>query len=214
MAQLSRYEALILTIPEITQDETAQLEKALDQTIIKSKAVTVSFERWGKYKLAYPVKKNEYGVYFLTRFETEHAPDETISEIKALFRVKLHTLVMRHMISVLDIEGSLAYDRPLSLEEAPESNVSGFLSDGMRNRGRRPRFSRDDRDDRPRRDEERSRDSEGQEEEKKAEKPASKPVEAAPKQPAKEAVVPTKAAQAEQAEPKKIDDTTDTSAGK
>ncbi len=46
--------------------------------------------------------------------------------------LRLHDIVMRSMISVLDPKGSLAYERPQSLEEAPAREASPF---GRRDRG-------------------------------------------------------------------------------
>ncbi|MCA9770511.1 30S ribosomal protein S6 [Candidatus Dependentiae bacterium] len=133
-----RYEILMLAIPEITQDESKKLESHLDKIVQDAKANIISFERWGKYRLAYPVKNNDYGVYYLARFETEQI-GLLLDEIKTLFRVKLYDIVIRSMITRLDASGSLNYQRPPSLEEAPSRDVSSFLTDslsGSRRRGR------------------------------------------------------------------------------
>lgn len=128
---MARYEALLLTVPEITADEIKNIENHFDRVMAENKGKTVSFERWGKYRLSYPVKKNDYGVYFLVRFETEQI-NPLVNEVKNLLDVKLHDIVMRSMITVLDPEGSLAYERPQSLEEAPARESSPF---GRRDRG-------------------------------------------------------------------------------
>ena len=89
----------------------------------------LSFDRWGKYRLAYPVNKNEYGVYFLTRFEAP-AGTNLVESIKTLFRVKLHESVMRNVICSLDPKQPLTYQRPKSLEEVPASHdVGAFLKE-------------------------------------------------------------------------------------
>ena len=49
---IRQYEALLLTVPEITGDEVKHLETQLDKTIKAATGSTISFERWGKYKLA------------------------------------------------------------------------------------------------------------------------------------------------------------------
>lgn len=114
-----RYEALMLTVPEITQDESRRLESEFDRVIKSTKATALSFEKWGKYRLPYPVKKNDYGIYFLARFELNSAAQPVLEELKTLFAVKLNDVVMRHMISVVDPKQGLEYERPLSVEEAP-----------------------------------------------------------------------------------------------
>ena len=77
-----RYEALMLAVPEITQDEVKNLESQFEGAVSGSKGAMLSFERWGKYRLAYPVKKNEYGVFFLARCETAEKPEALLKAIQ------------------------------------------------------------------------------------------------------------------------------------
>ncbi len=141
MAVLRQYEALLLTVPEITGDEVKHLETNLDKAIKTGTGSTISFERWGKYKLAYDINKNEYGIFFLMRFE---APEKStlINDMKTLLKVKLNNVVMRDMISVLNPKHPLTYQRPRSLEEAPAREADGFARDKASSY-----FSADDRDD-------------------------------------------------------------------
>lgn len=135
MPSTNRYEALLLTVPEITADEIKTIEQQFSRTVSDKKGSVVTFERWGKYRLSFPVNKNEYGVYFLARFEGEDI-EPALAEVKTLLDVKLHELVMRSMISKLDAKGSLEYQRPQSLEEAPAREVGSFMkdkADGMMN---------------------------------------------------------------------------------
>lgn len=115
-----RYEILLLAIPEITNDETSQLEAHLRDVIRDKKGTCLSFERWGKYRLSYPVNKNEYGVYFLVRLEAEatHLID-LLKQTRSLIQLKYNDIVMRYLINKLDKHDSLAYQRPESLEETP-----------------------------------------------------------------------------------------------
>ncbi len=122
-----RYEILMLAVPEITQDESKGLEDRLEKIIEKHKGAIVSFERWGKFRLAYPVNKNDYGIYFLIRFEMEQSAGPLLEELKALFAVKLNDLVMRYLVSRLDPSAPLIYQRPQSLEDTPARDVDTFL---------------------------------------------------------------------------------------
>lgn len=124
---MARYEILMLTIPEVTEDEIKGIESQVQGILRVAKGTLVSFERWGKYRLAYPVKKNEYGVYFLLRFELPGESEETLNEIKALINVKFYDIIMRSMVTVLDSKQSLVYQRPTSLEEAPRRESGSFL---------------------------------------------------------------------------------------
>lgn len=122
----NRYEALMLTVPEITADEAKTIEQQFDRLIADKKGSMVSFEKWGKYRLAYPVKKNEYGVYFLARFE---AQPTLVNEVKNLLEVKLHEIIMRSIMTKLEANQSLVYHRPQSLEETPTREVGSFLKE-------------------------------------------------------------------------------------
>lgn len=129
-----RYELLLLTVPEITEDEAKHLESQLDRMIKAAKGSLISYERWGKYRLAYAIKKNEYGVYYLVRFEVD-ADSTLVEDMRTLFAVKFNDLVMRHMMHALDPKGSLAYQRPPSLEETPRREGPMFKEDRHGGRG-------------------------------------------------------------------------------
>lgn len=121
-----RYELLMLAIPEITQDETKGLESRVEKTIKTAQGSILSFDRWGKYRLAFPVKKHDYGIYFLVRFEMENT-EPLLADIKSLFAIGLNDLVMRYLVTRLDTSKSLAYDRPTSVEDAPSEDIDTFL---------------------------------------------------------------------------------------
>lgn len=122
-----RYEALVLTVPEITEDESKALESNVDRVVKAAKGSVISFERWGKYKLCYPVRRNEYGIYYLVRFETEDTA--VLEEIRSLFAVKFNDFVMRHTVAALDPKQPLTYQKPPSLEDAPARDVNTFLKE-------------------------------------------------------------------------------------
>ena len=123
---VSRYEVLILTVPEITADESKTIESQFDRVIKEAKGTVISFEKWGKYKLAYPIRRNDYGIYFLARFEIETS---LVEEVKSLLALKFYELIMRHMILQLDPKQSLEYQKPPSLEDAPSRDVNTFLKE-------------------------------------------------------------------------------------
>lgn len=117
---MMRYETLVLAAPEVTADEITSLQAGLEKLVKDAKGSLISFERWGKYRLAYPVRNVDYGVYFLARFEVD-APvaGAVVEQIKTLLAVKCNDFVMRFMTSRLATNASLSYQRPESLEEMP-----------------------------------------------------------------------------------------------
>lgn len=138
---MRRYETLILTVPEVTEDEAKTLERNLDKLIKDAKGSVILFDKWGKYKLAYPVRKNEYGVYFLMRFELPEEANNALEEIKTLFDVKMRDLVMRFMTSALEADAGTSYQRPPSLEDTPTRDVGTFIKENKME-GLLPRKSR------------------------------------------------------------------------
>ena len=122
-----RYEILFLAAPEITKDESEGIKSHFSKTIRAHKGDMISFERWGKYRLAYPVNKNEYGVYFLTRFEVNgENKSKLLASLKEAFVFKFNTVVMKSNLERLDATASLEYRRPESLEDSPQ-DVDTFL---------------------------------------------------------------------------------------
>lgn len=127
---MMRYETLFLAVPELTNDEFGALESSINKTIQASKGTMISCERWGKYKLAYPVKRNDYGIYGLVRFELEgEDKQQALDSLKTLLTIKHGDSIMRCMTVNLDPSKSLVYNRPESLEEAPARNVDSFFKE-------------------------------------------------------------------------------------
>jgi small subunit ribosomal protein S6 len=125
-----RYELLMLTLPELTTDESVMLESQIEQILKENRAELISYERWGKFKLAYPIRNYDYGVYFLVRFSCASVSKASLlSAIKVFCMVKHTDLIMRHMVHILPSTGSLEYYRPESLEEAPSRSVDAFLKE-------------------------------------------------------------------------------------
>lgn len=124
-----KYETCFLTIPELTADESDHLESQLDTLVNEFKGNVLSYERWGKYQLPYTVRKNDYGVRFLVRFEVDKDNKiKLLDQLKNLLSVKLAELVMRYTIVRLAPNQSLEYVRPESLDEIP-GTVEPYFKD-------------------------------------------------------------------------------------
>lgn len=123
---MTKYEYLMLANPGITGDETSGLEKNFERLVKQFKGTLVSFDRWGKCRLAYPVKHQDYGVYYMARFEMDE-PQEFLKEIKLLLDVKYNDLVMRTATVRIAPKKSYTDFRPESVEDIPTRNVDQFL---------------------------------------------------------------------------------------
>lgn len=127
---MSRYETLILTSPEITEDEIGQIEKHFYNHLVDAKGQVTTFDRWGKFRLAYPIKKNDYGVYILIRYESSEDYTTTfIKELDTFFKIKCNDFVLRYMTTKLKKNAPNTYLKPESIDSARSSSVESFLKD-------------------------------------------------------------------------------------
>jgi ribosomal protein S6 len=125
---MTKYEFLMLTTPGITGDEMGGLEKKFEDLLKQFKGTLVSFDRWGKCRLAYAVKHHDYGIYYMARFEMSE-PQMFFKEIKLLLDVKYHELVMRTSTVKIDPKKTFTDFRPDAVEDLPTRNVDQFLRD-------------------------------------------------------------------------------------
>lgn len=124
------YETLMLARTEITDDEVRALEGQLDKISASCKGKLTVFDKWGKYKLAYPVKKNVYGIYMLARYQVpSNMVESFFKEIDTLFRLKYNELVMRHVNVRLADDVSSIYKYPEAVAAHGRSNLNSFLKE-------------------------------------------------------------------------------------
>lgn len=126
-----RYETLMLAKTELTNEEFSMLEKTIEKLVTTAKGKLAGFDKWGKFRLAYPVKKSDYGIYLLARYEVpSHEIDAFSKELLSFFRIKVNELVMRHVSVRLEGDSSAAYKRPDSVDHANgSSNLDSFLKE-------------------------------------------------------------------------------------
>ncbi|HBS47845.1 TPA: hypothetical protein DEO28_00760 [Candidatus Dependentiae bacterium] len=108
-----RYEVLILANPNIGSDDELKLQEYFKSLVSGAKGEFISFDKWGKYYLSFPVKKQEYGVYFLIRFTLPHdVVVGTLKDIESFFKIKFNDVVMRYVTRRLKEGVSLEYQKP------------------------------------------------------------------------------------------------------
>jgi len=96
-AQLLDYELVLVISPEVAEEE---FEATIDNIsrLITGKGGTVSdIERWGKRRLAYPIRHFVEGSYVLARFKLQPAFGK---ELEANLRISEE--VLRHLLIRLD----------------------------------------------------------------------------------------------------------------
>lgn len=65
------YELALVVNPDIAEDSLDSVVERVSQLITKKGGSIVEVNRWGKRKLAYPIKRFIEGSYVLTRFKLE-----------------------------------------------------------------------------------------------------------------------------------------------
>lgn len=92
------YEIAVLYHPDLEIDlgkATSRVEKILAD----NKAKITKTDNWGKRKLAYPIKKQEFAVYV---FYTVEMPGENVIKVEQTFNITDE--IVRFMITKLDLK--------------------------------------------------------------------------------------------------------------
>lgn len=95
--QLRDYELVLVVSPEVAEEE---FEAAIDNVskFITDNGGTISdIDRWGKRRLAYPIKHFVEGNYVLTRFRLGPAHGKELEE-----NLRISEEVLRHLVIKLD----------------------------------------------------------------------------------------------------------------
>ncbi len=75
---------VIIAHPETPEEEVASITEKLSGIITKLKGEVVKLEKWGKRKLAYPIKKNLKGYYLVLFFRGD---SQVVKELERVSRL-------------------------------------------------------------------------------------------------------------------------------
>jgi len=64
----NEYEVVYITSAELSEEQQKAVLSKVTETIGKNKGSVLVHESWGRRKLAYPIRKQNYGVYTLVDF--------------------------------------------------------------------------------------------------------------------------------------------------
>lgn len=141
-----RYETLMLSNPEISVEDISNLEILLKEIIENAKGKLISFDVWGKTRLSYPVKKNNYGMYTLIRFEFPKGED-LLNDIDQFFKIKINDVVYRYVCHRLSMDASLEYKKPEVPQKTFGSKGDYSSRPDHRQDKRRPYYNKPRHDD-------------------------------------------------------------------
>jgi len=90
---LRDYELVVVIDPEIDEEKLSATLDRISQFVTTRGGEVIDVDRWGKRKLAYPIKRRSEGDYVITHFRLE--PSQT-AELEASLR--LSEEVLRHLL--------------------------------------------------------------------------------------------------------------------
>lgn len=101
----ARYELLYILPTTLTDDEVGGVESKTTALLVKLGANIESTKRLGKFKLAYPIKRQRHGHYVLSFFAAEPMAMAKIDET-----LRISPDVVRHLILRADEAGEQKFD--------------------------------------------------------------------------------------------------------
>jgi len=90
---MDQYEIMFIVKSTIEEDQIKKTADNLQKIITSGKGKIIEFKEMGKRKLAYPIKKELTGTYYVMTVEAKH---ETIKEFDR--KVLINEDVLRHLI--------------------------------------------------------------------------------------------------------------------
>jgi small subunit ribosomal protein S6 len=81
---MAEYETLIVLHPDLGEAATKEMVARVRSILEGQQAVVGNVDEWGLRELAYPIRKQHRGFYFLVEHEATHA---AVSELERLLRL-------------------------------------------------------------------------------------------------------------------------------
>jgi len=91
--RLRNYELVLIIHPEVTEDKVDTLVKSISQPVIKQGGEVTDVERWGKRKLAYPIKKTMEGNYLRLVMSAKASATREMTK-----KLRISEDVLRHIL--------------------------------------------------------------------------------------------------------------------
>ncbi len=93
---MNKYEGMFIVKPDLNEEHKKTLFSNINDTVSKNEGKVISSNVWSeKRKLAYPIKKQKEGIYYLVNFQ---ALPNTISKLQEIYRLNeniVRTLITR-----------------------------------------------------------------------------------------------------------------------
>jgi small subunit ribosomal protein S6 len=132
---------MFLLDPSKVSGDVAGAAKQVETLLTKNHAEVLASRQWDERRLAYPVKGQKKGLYYLTYFRSDGKNLVNIERDCALSEVILRYLTLRVHPKLVDTMLALARDEhALALQAVPEAVASdGPMIEESDHRSKRPR---------------------------------------------------------------------------
>lgn len=118
----SQYEIAVLYHPDLEVDLTKAEEKVTKIVTDNGGTITAT-DNWGKRKLLYPIKKQDYALYV---FYTAEIPGESLKKIESVLNITDE--VIRYLLTKPDLK-KIAKAEALKTEKAEKAAARGDRAD-------------------------------------------------------------------------------------
>lgn len=115
---MHKYEVAVLYHPDLEID-LGKASKRVEKIFADNGAKIVNTDNWGKRKLAYPIKKNDYAVYV---FYTVELPSENVQKVESTLNITDE--VIRFLITRPDLK-AIAKAEAAKAEKAKKAAERG-----------------------------------------------------------------------------------------
>lgn len=95
---MTKYEIMFIVKATMEEEQIKKTSEDVQKLINKKPSKVIEFKEMGRKKLAYPIKKEVSGYYFVMTVEADH---ETIAEFDR--KVSINENILRHLI--IKVEG-------------------------------------------------------------------------------------------------------------
>lgn len=112
------YESVVIINAALEDDKVEEVIKKIEKTLANGEAEITDVERWGRKRLAYPIRKAKTGYYLVIRFLAEPS---FIAKLERFYR--LEEQIFRSLIVLLDKE-ALKYTEQKKAEAEKEATVT------------------------------------------------------------------------------------------
>ncbi len=113
------YESVVIINAALEDDQIEQTISRVEETITTNGGEIINTDKWGRKRLAYPIKKSKTGYYLVLRY---FASPAIISTIERNFR--LDETIVRYLTVVLDKNALEALEKQKeSLDENDEEDI-------------------------------------------------------------------------------------------